>query len=103
MILKQFLYILLADYRKILVSLHIKRAFPKQNKDMKDNEQELFPLVDEEGKVIGKATRGECHSGSRLLHAVVHLHVFNSKGEVYDSKRERELVVPALLLVQISQ
>ena len=54
---------------------------------MKDNSQEIFPLVDEQGQVIGKATRGECHSGSRLLHPVVHLHVFNSQGEVYLQKR----------------
>ena len=54
---------------------------------MKDNNQELFPLVNEEGHVIGKATRGECHNGSRLLHPVVHLHVFNSRGEVYLQKR----------------
>ncbi|MCI7011960.1 MAG: NTP pyrophosphohydrolase, partial [Prevotella sp.] len=33
-----------------------------------DNKQEIFPLVDEEGAVIGSATRGECHSGSKLLH-----------------------------------
>ena len=54
---------------------------------MKDNEQERFPIVDEDGTVIGQATRGECHNGSRLLHAVVHLHVFNSKGELYLQKR----------------
>ncbi|MBR1411141.1 MAG: NUDIX domain-containing protein [Prevotella sp.] len=54
---------------------------------MKDNQQEIFPIVDEEGTVIGKATRGECHNGSRLLHAVVHLHVFNSQGDVYLQKR----------------
>ena len=54
---------------------------------MKDNEQERFPIVDEEGTVIGQATRGECHNGSRLLHAVVHLHVFNSQGELYLQKR----------------
>lgn len=54
---------------------------------MIDNSQEIFPLVDEEGRVIGSATRGECHSGSRLLHPVVHLHVFNSRGEVYLQKR----------------
>ena len=40
---------------------------------MKDNMQERFPIVDEEGTVIGQATRGECHNGSRLLHAVVYL------------------------------
>lgn len=54
---------------------------------MKDNLTERFPLVDEEGNVVGSATRGECHDGSRLLHPVVHLHVFNSRGEVYLQKR----------------
>ncbi|MCR4582203.1 MAG: NUDIX domain-containing protein [Prevotella sp.] len=54
---------------------------------MKDNKEELFPLVDETGRVVGKATRGACHDGSRWLHPVVHLHVFNSRGELYLQKR----------------
>lgn len=54
---------------------------------MKDNNQELLPLVDEEGRVIGKATRGECHDGSKLLHPVVHLHVFDSQGRLYLQQR----------------
>ena len=54
---------------------------------MQDNNKERFPIVDEEGRVIGEATRGECHNGSKLLHPVVHLHVFNSRGEVYLQKR----------------
>lgn len=52
-----------------------------------DNKNELFPLVDEDGRVIGSATRGECHSGSKLLHPVVHLHVFNTAGDIYLQKR----------------
>lgn len=52
-----------------------------------DNSKEIFPLVDEEGKVTGRATRGECHNGSMLLHPVVHLHVFNSRGEIYLQRR----------------
>ncbi len=48
---------------------------------------EIFPLVNDEGTVIGKATRTECHSGSFLLHPVVHLHVINSKRELYLQKR----------------
>ena len=47
-----------------------------------DNGEELFPIVDPEGRIIGHATRKECHGGSMLLHPVVHLHVFNSKGEL---------------------
>ena len=54
---------------------------------MLDNNEEMFPIVDEEGNITGAATRKECHSGSKLLHPVVHLHVFNSKGELYLQKR----------------
>ena len=54
---------------------------------MKDNNQELLPLVDEEGRVIGSATRGQCHDGSKLLHPVVHLHVFDSAGRLYLQQR----------------
>jgi isopentenyldiphosphate isomerase len=49
--------------------------------------EELFPLVDKEGQVIGRATRRECHSGSFLLHPVVHLHVFNAAGALFLQKR----------------
>lgn len=52
-----------------------------------DNNHEMFPLVDEQGNITGAATRGECHDGSKKLHPVVHLHVFNSKGELYLQKR----------------
>ncbi len=54
---------------------------------MQDNRDEIFPLVDEQGAVTGSATRGECHSGSMLLHPVVHLQLFNSKGEIYLQRR----------------
>ena len=49
--------------------------------------EEIFPIVNEQGETIGTATRKECHSGSFLLHPVVHLHVFNDKGELYLQKR----------------
>ncbi len=49
--------------------------------------EELFPLVNEEGELIGKATRSFCHSGSFALHPVVHLHVFNSAGQLFLQKR----------------
>ena len=53
----------------------------------KDNNKEMFPIVDEQGNIISAATRGECHNGSKLLHPVVHLHVFNGQGEIYLQKR----------------
>ena len=39
------------------------------------------------GETIGKATRKECHSGSKQLHPVIHLHIFNDAGELYLQKR----------------
>ncbi|NDP21662.1 MAG: NUDIX domain-containing protein [Paludibacter sp.] len=54
------------------------------------NKIEYFPLVAEDSTVIGKATRVECHSGTFLLHPVVHLHVFNSAGELYLQKRAED-------------
>lgn len=50
---------------------------------MTDNEKEMFPVVDEDGNIIGAISRGEAHNGTKTLHPVVHLHVFNSKGELY--------------------
>ena len=52
-----------------------------------DNNEELFPVVDEEGNILDAATRGECHNGSMKLHPVVHLHEMNSQGELYLQKR----------------
>ena len=54
---------------------------------MKDNLQEIFPIVNQDGQVIGSVTRGNAHSGSHILHPVVHLHLFNSKGELYLQRR----------------
>ena len=50
-------------------------------------QEEIFPIVNTEGEVVGSATRKECHAGTFLLHPVVHLHIFNSAGELYLQKR----------------
>lgn len=48
-----------------------------------DENDELLPIVDPEGNVIGSAQRCVCHDGkSMLLHPVCHLHIFNSKGDL---------------------
>ena len=52
--------------------------------------EEWLPVVDEKGEVIGKATRRSCHSGSKLLHPVVHLHLINSKGDIFLQKRSQK-------------
>lgn len=52
-----------------------------------ESPEEMLPLVNPEGEEIGRASRGECHGGTFWLHPVVHLHVFNSKGELYLQRR----------------
>lgn len=37
-----------------------------------DNKDELLPIVDVDGNVMGSITRGEAHSGTKTLHPVVH-------------------------------
>jgi isopentenyldiphosphate isomerase/intracellular septation protein A len=54
-----------------------------------DNKAEWVPLVDEKGMLIGKATRAEVHRGPGKLHPVIHLHIINSKGEIYLQKRAK--------------
>lgn len=52
-----------------------------------DNKQERFPIVDEEGHVLGSILRSEAHDGTKILHPVVHLHLFNKEGDLYLQKR----------------
>lgn len=54
-----------------------------------DNKNEIFPVVDKNGNITGSVTRGKAHCGSKILHPVVHLHIFNSAGEIYLQKRPK--------------
>ena len=40
--------------------------------------EEILPIVDEHGNIIGNAPRSYCHGGSKVLHPVVHLHIIDS-------------------------
>lgn len=51
---------------------------------MQDNLQELLPVVDADGTVIGQTTRAIAHNGiDKPLHPVVHLHLFNTAGHLF--------------------
>ncbi len=52
-----------------------------------DNPKELFPIVTPDGTVLGSITRGEAHDGRKVLHPVVHLHLFNTRGELFLQRR----------------
>jgi isopentenyl-diphosphate delta-isomerase type 1 len=50
-------------------------------------QDEWFDLVDETGRVIGRATRRECHGNPALMHPVVHVLVFDRRGRLYLQRR----------------
>lgn len=43
---------------------------------------EILPIVNDRGTTIGRATRGQCHDGNKLLHPVIRAYLFNSRGEL---------------------
>ncbi|TAL24628.1 MAG: NUDIX domain-containing protein [Nitrospirae bacterium] len=52
-----------------------------------NDKEELLEIVDKEGRVIGIAPRFEIHGNPELIHRVVHVLVFNKKGELLLQKR----------------
>lgn len=48
---------------------------------------EWFDVLDDTGEVIGRASRGECHRKTFLLHPVVHVLVFRKDGRLLLQKR----------------
>ena len=57
------------------------------------DEEEWLPVVDEEGKISGKAKRSYCHNGSKTLHPVVHLHLIGSDKSIFLQKRATSKLV----------
>jgi isopentenyldiphosphate isomerase/intracellular septation protein A len=49
--------------------------------------EEMLPLIDEAGNVLGAAPRSECHKGPGKLHPVVHLQIVDGRGSMYLQKR----------------
>lgn len=59
--------------------------------------EEWFDIVDKNGKKIGKAPRSEVHGNPNLLHATVHVHVFNKQGLLFMQKRiKTKYLYPAM-------
>ncbi len=81
------LFALIFGYEFIKTRIKTKKQLPET--------EEWLPLVNEKGEIVGKAPRSTCHSGEKLMHPVVHLHVFNNQKHVYLQKRPlNKLVQP---------
>lgn len=51
------------------------------------DKEEFLEIVNEKGEVIGHAKRSDVHGNPSLIHKVVHVLVFNKKGEILLQKR----------------
>ena len=52
-----------------------------------DRKEEMLPIVEPSGVVTGQMARSYAHSGTFLLHPVVHLHIIDRYGRVFLQKR----------------
>lgn len=67
--------------------IEVARAYdPHPLRDHAQSGGEMFDVVDEADRVIGRATRDEVHAGD-LRHRAVHVMVFNRRGEVLLQQR----------------
>ena len=71
----------------------VKQKIKLRKQAVIPDDEEWLPLVNEQGEIIGKAPRSACHRGEKLLHPVVHLHVFNNQKHVYLQKRPMNKLV----------
>jgi isopentenyldiphosphate isomerase len=55
-----------------------------------DDASEAFPLVDEDGRQVGVATRGACHADPALLHPSVHVVVRAADGLLWQLRGHRK-------------
>jgi isopentenyldiphosphate isomerase len=54
---------------------------------MKDDQNELFVVVDEEDNILEYRTRYDCHHDKSLIHRAVGIVVVNAKGEILLQRR----------------
>ena len=77
-------YLLFAVYF-VFEFIRLRRKRPNWEEEYKDDE--WFDIVDEEGRVKGRAPRTICHSGPGMLHPVVHIHIIDAKDRIFLQKR----------------
>ncbi len=70
-------YIMLAGYFGFVF---LQKYFQRKN-------IEWLPVVDEEGNVVGKASREECHRNPKLIYPVIRMHLITKNNQILLQKR----------------
>ena len=55
--------------------------------------KELVPVLNDQLQIINVTPRDEVHNGSKILHPVVHLYVFNNEGKLLLQKRSSDKLI----------
>ncbi|OGK41700.1 hypothetical protein A2954_07530 [Candidatus Roizmanbacteria bacterium RIFCSPLOWO2_01_FULL_37_12] len=55
----------------------------------KDDQKEMFVVVDKDDNILGYRTRYDCHHNNKLIHRAIAIVIFNSKGELLMQKRSK--------------
>ena len=79
----------------IIFVIYFALEFIKNKFKRKSSNEELLPEIDEKGKIISIHPRSKFHNNDdkKMLHPVIHVHVINSKGEIYLQKRPMNKIV----------
>ncbi len=71
----------------LVVVEFVRAQLQKRRVQQQFAREEWFDLVTPEGKIVGRAPRSVVHGNPDLLHPVVHVHIINSRGQIYLQKR----------------
>lgn len=71
----------------------IRQKLNARNAATYQDAEEWLPMVDEQGRILGKALRSYCHNGSKVLHPVVHLHLLDKSQSIFLQKRADDKLV----------
>ena len=72
----------------IALTNFVTGATPANAADAQDVHGEIFDVVDEHDRVVGRKSRHEVHR-QKLLHRAVHVFVFNQRGELFLQRRSK--------------
>src|SRR3989344_7169383 len=61
----------------------------QKESELKDNQNELFIVVDKKDRIIGYRTRYDCHHDKRLIHRAAGIVIFNKQGQILLQKRSK--------------
>lgn len=56
---------------------------------MKDNQKELFIVVDKEDNILEYRTRYDCHHDKNLIHRAIGVIIYNNNGDILLQKRSK--------------